>query len=111
MAWKLLEQGHGFGYMEYWDPEDWAHPEYPKEIFPEGSEFMSEEASAGLMNAPWYGGNRFEVYSFNHKEEADGSRDLGDGSIEYWEKGDVLYTYVIHHKEETWNFFRYRKEI
>jgi len=25
MAWKLLEQGHGFGYMEYWDPEDWAH--------------------------------------------------------------------------------------
>ena len=63
------------------------------------------------MNPPWYGGSRFEVYQFLHKEEADGSRDLGDGSIEYWEKGDMLYTYVIHHKDETWNFFRYRREV
>ena len=110
MAWKQLEEGHGFGYMEYWDPEDWAHPEYPKEIFPDGED-MSEEASAGLMNAPMYGGNRFEIYQFLHKEEAGGSRDLGDGSIEYWEKGDMLYTYVLHHKDETWNFFRYRREV
>tara|TARA_R110000823_G_scaffold163122_5_gene294779 strand:+ start:491 stop:784 length:294 start_codon:yes stop_codon:yes gene_type:complete len=97
MAWKQLEQGHGFGYMEYWDPEDWAHPEYPEEIFPDGED-MSEEASAGLMNPPWYGGSRFEVYQFNHKG---------------WslEEGDIQYTYVIHHKDETWNFFRYRREV
>jgi len=97
MAWKQLEEGHGFGYMEYWDPEDWAHPEHPKEIFPDGED-MSEEASAGLMNAPWYGGSRFEVYQFNHKARCS-------------EEGDILYTYVIHHKDETWNFFRYRREI
>ncbi len=97
MAWKQLEQGHGFGYMEYWDPEDWAHPEYPKEIFPDGED-MSEEASAGLMNSPWYGGNRFEIYQFNHKG---------------WslEEGDIQHTYVIHHINETWNFFRYRREV
>ena len=100
MAWKQLEEGHGFGYMEYWDPEDWAHPKYPEEVFPDAEgEYMSEEASAGLMNAPMYGGNRFEVYQFNHK-------------VRCSEEGDILYTYVIHHKDETWNFFRYyRREI
>lgn len=99
MAWKQLEEGHGFGYMEYWDPEDWAHPKYPEEVFPDAEgEYMSEEASAGLMNAPWYGGSRFEVYQFNHKARCS-------------EEGDILYTYVIHHKDETWNFFRYRREI
>ncbi len=46
MAWKQLEEGHGFGYMEYWDPEDWAHPKYPEEVFPDAEgEYMSEEAS------------------------------------------------------------------
>lgn len=99
MAWKQLEEGHGFGYMEYWDPEDWAHPKYPEEVFPDAEgEYMSEEASAGLMNAPWYGGSRFEVYQFNHKAQC-------------LEEGDILYTYVIHHKDETWNFFRYRREV
>ena len=32
MAWKVLEEGHGFGYVEYWHPEDIAHPEHPTEI-------------------------------------------------------------------------------
>jgi hypothetical protein len=32
MAWKVLEEGHGFGYVEYWHPEDIAHPEHPGEI-------------------------------------------------------------------------------
>jgi len=111
MAWKQLEQGHGFGYMEYWDPEDWAHPEYPNEIFPEGGEYMSEEAARGLLKFHDFNGRHMDVYQFLHKEEADGSRNLGDGSTEYWEKGDILYSYIIHHREETWNFFRYRMEV
>ena len=32
MAWKVLEEGHGFGYVEYCHPEDIAHPEHPGEI-------------------------------------------------------------------------------
>ena len=32
MAWKVLEEGHGFGYVEYWHPEDIAHPEHPGAI-------------------------------------------------------------------------------
>ena len=98
MAWKQLEEGHGFGYMEYWDPEDWAHPKYPEEVFPDAEgEYMSEEASAGLMNAPWYGGSRFEVQQFHHKAQC-------------LEEGDIVDTYVVHHKDETRNYVRYIKE-
>ena len=33
MTWKLLGQGHGHGYVEYWDfSATYPHPEHPTEI-------------------------------------------------------------------------------
>ena len=45
MTWKLLGEGHGHGYVEYWDfGETYPHPEHPTEIPDEYIEHMDEDS-------------------------------------------------------------------
>ena len=61
MAWKVLEEGHGFGYVEYWHPEDIAHPEYPGEIPEEHIDYMDAESQ---VVSAWQDANY--IYVIHH---------------------------------------------
>ena len=61
MAWKVLEEGHGFGYVEYWHPEDIAHPEYPTEIPDDHIDYMDAESQ---VVSAWQDANY--IYVIHH---------------------------------------------
>ena len=85
--WKYLgnDQGHGFGYCQYWHYEDIAHPEHPEEI-PE--ELNHGQDGVVFVSTIWADNKiAYDIYNFT----------------------DDKYLYVIHVHEETFNYFRYSK--
>jgi len=43
MTWKLLGEGHGHGYVEYYDG-DYAHGDYPQEIPDDVIDYMENDS-------------------------------------------------------------------